>query len=389
MSQILRLWLFFQGYVIIRVEKVALERFLNLSVMQNILLWNIQKRDDYFEARMKWEDYKRVTLPFRQAKKYNVEIVNKVGFPFILKSIKQRKIFFAGAIIFLLIIYISSSLVWSIEIVGTEALKNEEILEIIEKEGLMLGVYHRNLNTKDIELAITRSLPRVEWVGLTIKGTKVIIEVVEKDLLEPRSNIDLIADRDGLIKEIIHLSGELHVEEGDTVSRGQLLISGQKENNEDDGYIQARGIVRARVWYECSGRIRIPQVDYIASDQKSISYRLKIGDKLFSMKGPAEPPYQYYNRAERKWSLLNWSYVSFVEVTYQKLDQLYDIFSYEQAVKKAVVDAEKKLQTKIGSSAEIIEKNIKLLSRPLDDLGFVEVKITAETIEEIGTRRDK
>ena len=49
---IIKIWLYLKGYVIIKIEGLTLERFLNLAATKDIYLWDI-KRIDYTILKMK------------------------------------------------------------------------------------------------------------------------------------------------------------------------------------------------------------------------------------------------------------------------------------------------------------------------------------------------
>lgn len=101
----IKLWNYFKGYVIIKVEGLTLEKFLNLAANSNIYIWDI-KRMDYTLLEMK------VSIKgFRELKKIankgacRVYIKEKIGFPFFMNKLKKRKMLGFGFIIFLGLIF--------------------------------------------------------------------------------------------------------------------------------------------------------------------------------------------------------------------------------------------------------------------------------------------
>lgn len=105
---------------------------------------------------------------------------------------------------------------------------------------------------------------------MEIRGSRLIIELVKKELppeLEENIPCDIIASKDGIIEEIIALRGEALVEPGQTVSEGDVLITGKimlghepdgEEEGSDTLFVHAEGIVRARVWYQKA--VKVPLV---------------------------------------------------------------------------------------------------------------------------------
>ena len=95
------------------------------------------------------------------------------------------------------------------------------------------------------------------YVGAHLRGVRLVIEAVPEvpspDLYDVSAARDLVADRDGVVLSAVARSGELCVQPGDAVVRGQLLIRGEElaEKGEDGPVtepIAALGEVIVRTW---------------------------------------------------------------------------------------------------------------------------------------------
>ena len=93
--------------------------------------------------------------------------------------------------------------------------------------------------------------------GGEIKGTKLLISVREG--IQPPAMIpmeqpcDVIASKDGIVISVMAKNGLALVKEGDTVKKGQVLISGVLESIHPEfgsKYVHAMGEVMASTWYE-------------------------------------------------------------------------------------------------------------------------------------------
>src|SRR5699024_2646143 len=140
----IKLWNYFKGYVIIKVEGLTLEKFLNLAANSSIYIWDI-KRMDYTLLEMK------VSIKgFRELKKIankgacRVYIKEKIGFPFFMNKLKKRKMLGFGFIIFLGLIFFLTSFIWEIEVSGNEITSNEDILELLENIDVKCGTMKYN-----------------------------------------------------------------------------------------------------------------------------------------------------------------------------------------------------------------------------------------------------
>ena len=89
----------------------------------------------------------------------------------------------------------------------------------------------------DIEDAIRNKYNDIGWVSAQIKGTRLIISIKENVKFDKKGNETrprhIVAPVDGVIKSIIVKNGEPQVGNGDSVTRGQVLVKGIM-NIEDD-----------------------------------------------------------------------------------------------------------------------------------------------------------
>ena len=78
------------------------------------------------------------------------------------------------------------------------------------------------------------------WVSASVRGTKLYIQIKENEDSIPvdekgeeNKAVDIVADRDCIVKDIVVRKGVVKVREGDTVKKGDVLISGQVPVNND------------------------------------------------------------------------------------------------------------------------------------------------------------
>lgn len=95
----------------------------------------------------------------------------------------------------------------------------------------------------------------IAWVGVEQEGTILRISFVEKVLPDNPSGLcDLVATKDGILSKFIPLSGIPLVKEGDTVTKGQVLVEGV-EGYEQGDYVLPRAVVEAKVWYRAESDV--------------------------------------------------------------------------------------------------------------------------------------
>ena len=194
------------GYMTIEVEGYFIERFVNICNSKNIFLWDMQKiNSTTIRTNIGIYEFKKIKSIIRKTK-CRVKIKSKKGIPFILHKYKKRKIFFLLFIVIIAIIIILSNFIWNIEIIGNKNIQNEEILSILQKNNLKIGTSKIGLSTKDIIEQIRLERQDIAWIGIELKGTNAIVEIVEADLkpeiIQEEEYCNLIATKDGMIVKV-------------------------------------------------------------------------------------------------------------------------------------------------------------------------------------------
>ncbi|HPU41831.1 MAG TPA: sporulation protein YqfD [Acetivibrio clariflavus] len=300
---LLRLWNYVKGYVIIFVEGYFLEKFVNICTRRQIFLWDIKKRKNgSMSMKVSIKGFKMLR-PIAKKTGCRVRIIGKRGVPFVLYRYKRRKTFVAGAVLFVLLFYFMTSFVWSIEVTGNEKLDTEFIMNKVYQLGVKPGVLKYRINPHDIANSLRLDIKELSWVSVVIKGTKVKIEVAEgvekPKLVDKNTPCDIVAAKDGVIKSIIVKSGLEAVKVGETVKKGQVLISGTVpvKNQEDNPRIlHAIGDVIARTWYDAREPVETKIFEKNRTGRKKDYLSVVIFSKKIDL-FHAGLPYEEYEKA--------------------------------------------------------------------------------------------
>lgn len=169
------------GYVNIEVEGYFAEKFINICISKNILLWNIKRtKSTLVYSNIGIKDFKKIAKVAKKTK-CKVKIKEKKGLPFIFNKYKKRKIFISFLIILVVSIIVLSNFVWNIEISGNSSINKEELLHVLEENGLKIGRLKNKIDTKSIINKMRLERNDLAWIGIEIKGTNAIIKIVEAD----------------------------------------------------------------------------------------------------------------------------------------------------------------------------------------------------------------
>ncbi|MEN6413325.1 MAG: sporulation protein YqfD [Veillonellales bacterium] len=389
------------GTVTILVRGDFPERFINLCIAEHILLWEISKQEELFYVTMRLADFFRIR-PLARKSRTHIEVVGFSGLPFMIKRLKRRKMLVIGGIIWLLLLNIITSYIWFVNVTGVNQLSSDRIMELACQNGLKPGILKEKVNAKQIETEILLNVPEVAWVGVSFTGTRAVIEIVEKTMPQQsgKEPADIIAAKDGILTELIVLSGQAAKKIGDTVKKGDIVIKGivtpQAGMDSIPGQplmlqampqmTKAQGIVKARVWYESYGEAAVEKIIYRRTGAREIAVSLKIGSTELPLKQVSRQPYNLFETEVIHKSLPgwrnNWLPVESTIDIYHELDASSLAISPEQARDEARARALNVVQSLIPEAAHILSRNSEVL--PSSEPNLIRVKVSIETIEDIG-----
>ncbi len=378
---------FITGIVKIRISGLFPEKFINLCIAQNILLWKIIETQECFYAYIRLTDFLQIR-PLVLRSRVRIKVMEYYGLPFIKKRLKKRKVLVIGAIISVVVLNVLSSFVWFVDVQGNKLVSDLDIKQIAQNNGLKVGIAKSTITVKNIENAILYHLPTVAWTSVSINGTRALIEVVEKTLPPPleSSPADLVAVKDGEITEIVLIYGEPVVKVGDRVSKGDLLIRHSLVLAEASKSIRAKGIINAKVRYEALGEAKTKEEQYLRTGQRKVAVAVDFNNQKLWLKKADVSQYSFFEKEQICKSFSKWRKGGFpVELhidVYHELEKKWSLQSYDQAVEKAKIQALSQIQNIIPLNAQILKREIEVMSD--EDNMNVNVKAIIETIEDIG-----
>jgi len=388
------LWNYVRGYVIIIVEGYFIEKFINICTNRRILLWDIRvHKDRLVTMRVSIEGFKKIR-PVARKTKCRVSILKKVGLPFILNRYRNRKAFFIGGIFFIILMFVLTSFVWSVEIYGNRDIPAEVIEALLAENGIKAGVLKYRIDTEEAVTNILLELSDIVWVSVEVKGTKVRVDLRERikapEIIPKNVPCDVVAKKDGFIKQVIAKQGIEAVGEGDTVKKGQVLISGKIPLKGEDGkfrLVHAMGIVYARTWYGEKEPVITERTDKIPTGRVIRDYTVELFDRKIDILKPKIKFENYFVQKKTSKLTIGENFVFPVELTVVSYheEKIEKTFINEEVAKKlAVESAYRRLSERIPEDAEIVRRNVKFEKK---EDGSLVADVIFECIEDIGTER--
>ena len=180
--------------------------------------------------------------------------------------------------------FISSDVVWDVRIEGGSSAYDEEIIADLASCGFRIGTRWSDTDLSEVENQLLAKSSTVGWVNVNRRGTVAYVSILEKEVHEQEvkdgySNV--VAGCDAVIEEITVVCGVACVKAGDSVKKGDLLISGVLPQEQGGGFCYAEGEVLGRVSESAS--VIVDEYRTVKREKKSEIVRLDIKFFGFSL----------------------------------------------------------------------------------------------------------
>ncbi len=247
-----RLIKYFRGYVEVTLWGYAPERFFNLCSNHDILIWDLAQHDHVYSFKVSIQGFKSLK-PLLRKSGTHVRIGRKDGIPFFFFRYRKRKLLFISIFLCMAILFTLSRFIWKININGNDSVTNDSILQFLAQQNSSYGTYAADINCEKLEEELRSCFNHIIWTSVKREGTTLTIDVQE-NLAAPsdtgtkvpeefqdqeQCGYDLLALHDGVITSIYVRKGTPCVQQGDTVSKGDILVSGALPILDDNGTVGA------------------------------------------------------------------------------------------------------------------------------------------------------
>ncbi len=369
MIYIIKVWKFLKGYVIIKISGFNINKFINKSVNSNIEIKNLYNSDGRcYKCCIHISKYQNLK---DLADKYNckIEIISKNIITAILDNIKYRFVFVSGIAVFIIMLYICSSLVWIIDIEGNSQISDSEIYKFCNDNNLYVGSPVSSVDCKLLSENIKNIYKNISWVNFSIEGTRVYIKLAEGKeksvAIKNTEPCDIVADKDGVISDIITDKGTPFVKKNDVVAKGDILISGALVNsgNEEiqiNDIVHSRGTVRANVTRNYNFTVPLLQIKKVYTGNSINKYRLKLWQLNFADSNDVKYKKYDFSKSVNQLKLSENIYlpITFFKYTYREYETTEEIISTENAKNIANKMVQKYIIENYPTSADILYCNL-------------------------------
>ena len=222
-------WRSVAGLVEVELTSAAPETTLETIGRRNIELRNVKKRSDLtYTFCISRKDCRAVKGICKRHGDV-LKIHRRIGLYWTAKKALSRPVLLVGGSILLVLILWLPSRVFFVQVEGNSRIPAKKILEAADSCGISFGASRREVRSERMKNALLFAVPELQWAGVNTSGCTATISVREKaDFGESRKKADIasiVASRDGYILTGTATAGNLLVKPGETVRKGQVLIS--------------------------------------------------------------------------------------------------------------------------------------------------------------------
>ncbi|MBQ9531967.1 MAG: sporulation protein YqfD [Eubacterium sp.] len=239
------------GYVKFSFSGGFIDGFVNTCYQNKINVHNLKNKKGTLYGECLARDYRLLHIPARE-NGGKIRVLKKRGLIFLLMKIRNRWGLFVGALIFVCIVSFLSGFIWNVEIIGNDRISTAEISAFLDENNLKRGANWKSVDKDKIENLMMASFDDCAWVHINELNTTARVEInetVKKPKITSKKPANLKAKKDGLIVKASVTNGWQVAKVGDSVTEGDLLISGiyDSETKKGNQFAHASGEYIAEV----------------------------------------------------------------------------------------------------------------------------------------------
>ncbi len=252
------------GKVNFKIYASSPETIINI-LRRKISVKDIIKNDNNTITFSTLSFYKNNVLAVCKENFAQANIVSESGIPVLYKKYSNRFGIILGFICSIIIVYISSGLIWEVKVTGNEFVDEKEIVSLLKDLGVSEGSKKNQKILENVYNSFLINESRISWISINLDGTVANVNVKETKIvpekIDKTENINIVASCDGIVKRVDALCGTKEVNNGDAVKRGDLLISSFISSEKSGTVVSsARGSVWASTIHNFD--IYVPKVLY-------------------------------------------------------------------------------------------------------------------------------
>lgn len=240
---------YIKGVVYLTASDGFVDIFLSECRRKNIKIKDFHKQNDGLFFKIDYSEFNNLKKA-AELSGMRLKIIKRKGLPILFFRYRKRYGIPLGLLLSLIIYFILSSMIWSIDIKGNIIVSDEELNYFLQENGIRTGQFSETISGNDLEFMIENSFENVSWVSASVIGSRLLIEIKEREI-DPSESSDvlysnIVAAKDGEIISADIFCGDGSFYPGSAVLKGDLLVNGVKTYN--DGrveFVRSSAVIKA------------------------------------------------------------------------------------------------------------------------------------------------
>ncbi|MDR0890106.1 MAG: sporulation protein YqfD [Oscillospiraceae bacterium] len=280
---------YFRGYVRLRITGAAPEKCLNALSQEGIAFWGIIKEDDLHYSLFSYTADAAMVNRLAMKEFCSCELLAHFGFRAAFRGLRKRPVLLLGLLLALTATFVLQGFVWTIQVEGNTTLHEQEILRALKTLDIAVGTWGANINSERTKNQMLNLVPELQWIAVNRTGGYLQVLLHERAMPDkdedPYQFANVIAARDGVLTEVSVLEGMKLCAAGQTVRKGQLLVSGYEDYGQMTRVVRASAEIYATTWH--TGTLVMPSqaMEKVYTGEQWTQKTLLIGEKRINLYG--------------------------------------------------------------------------------------------------------
>jgi similar to stage IV sporulation protein len=372
---------YLKGYVKVRAKGNYIERFINMNTKDKIYVWDIKKQNiDTATFFVSINGFMKIRKNAKETRT-KIKILERIGLPIFLSKSKERKSFYIAGVAIILLIFISSSFIWKIDVEKQDYIDESRIIQKLRENHLYVGAVRRTIDYNAVAASLVTEFNELIWANVELSGTRLKVTIVPRKappIVIPKNiPTNIVAKKDGSITKVVAENGDAKVKAGDTVVKGQILISGVIPSPVVGiRYLHSIGAVTAKTWTVKEVTKKLYKYNKIITGNVVVRQELFLPFIKIPLYFKQTLDFFNYDSIIEERTLF---FISYKKHTYEE----YNLQKAPQTLEQAVEEASLQLNEEIVSEGitNIISKKINYKTV---DAETVVVTVLVESEEELG-----
>lgn len=347
----------FTSYYEVKITGRNVKRFIKQLYKMGIYLQDIKYVGKGVYVKLDQESYSKL-LEVKTI--YDVELRKLYGLAKIKAVIQKHYIFVLAVLFGFCLLVFLTRVIQEVEVVHAKKEIRDIVYKELENKGIKKYRFVVNFDKQEeiVKSIIENNKDKIEWLEIEKVGVKYVVRVEERIINKQQQNLPnrhIIAKKDGIITKIEASRGEIVKKINDFVKKGDIIISGNIMKQEQiKSTTAAIGNVFAETWYQAEVNMPLSYSERTKTNNKRKNIVINFFNKEISLLHRNK----YKNKEIKSIFLIKNKLlpISISYITEEELNVIDEVYTYDEAINQAVILSEKKLKSKLGQKAKIIDR---------------------------------